>query len=29
MTFADKLQSLRKSKKLSQEDLAEKCGVTR
>ena len=29
MTFADKLQSLRTSKKLSQEDLAEKCGVTR
>lgn len=29
MTFADKLQSLRKTKKLSQEDLAEKCGVTR
>ena len=29
MTFADKLQSLRESKKLSQEDLAEKCGVTR
>ena len=29
MTFADKLQSLRKAKKLSQEDIAEKCGVTR
>ena len=29
MVFADKLQSLRKTKKLSQEDLAEKCGVTR
>lgn len=29
MTFADKLQSLRKNQKLSQEDLAEKCGVTR
>jgi transcriptional regulator with XRE-family HTH domain len=29
MTFADKLQSLRKTQKLSQEDLAEKCGVTR
>lgn len=29
MTFADKLQSLRKTKNLSQEDLAEKCGVTR
>ncbi len=29
MTFAEKLQSLRKAKNLSQEDLAEKCGVTR
>ena len=29
MPFADKLQRLRKAKKLSQEDLAEKCGVTR
>ena len=29
MTFADKLQKLRKAKRLSQEDLAERCGVTR
>lgn len=29
MVFADKLQSLRKSKGLSQEELAEKCNVTR
>ena len=29
MVFADKLQSLRKSKGLSQEELAEKCSVTR
>lgn len=29
MTFADKLQSLRKGKGFSQEDLAEKCGITR
>ena len=29
MTYADKLQSLLKAKKLSQEDIAEKCGVTR
>ena len=29
MLFADKLQSLRKSKGLSQEELAEKCNVTR
>lgn len=29
MTFADKLQNLRKAKNLSQEDLAGKCGVTR
>lgn len=29
MTFAHKIQSLRKTQKLSQEDLAEKCGVTR
>lgn len=29
MVFADKLQSLRKSKGLSQEGLAEKCSVTR
>ena len=29
MTFADKLQGLRKAKQLSQEALAEKCGVTR
>lgn len=29
MTFADKLQSLRKRKGFTQEDLAEKCGITR
>ena len=29
MKFADKLQDLRKSKGLSQEDLAEKCNVSR
>ena len=29
MLFADKLQNLRKSKGLSQEELAEKCNVTR
>ena len=29
MTFAEKLQSLRKAKGLSQEYLAEKCGVSR
>ena len=29
MAFADKLQKLRKAKRLSQEDLAERCGVTR
>ena len=29
MTFADKLQELRKSKGFSQEDLAEKCNVSR
>ena len=28
MVFADKLQSLRKSKGLSQEELAEKCSVS-
>ncbi len=29
MTFAEKLQCVRKSKQLSQEELAEKCEVTR
>ncbi|MEH2953465.1 helix-turn-helix transcriptional regulator [Candidatus Merdisoma sp. JLR.KK011] len=29
MVFADKLQSLRKSKGLSEEEAAEKCNVTR